>query len=392
MNSKIIIIVITLLLLIQTSCEPNIQIPTSIKPTDIAPPAEIPLEQTPLQITWLHRWSMPVVGDMQWSADSAKFVVAFPYSSNSMRMYDAATFRLLWYAPISRSSSTMVFDAGENYIYSGLSTLDGGVLQRDMKTGKLIQEPVNFKPENTEDGKCVYEDAIDVVISKDGTKLFFLIRDNHDKNTSYAEIQVWNTASLQCEEILLRIEGHAHSLTSSPDGDLLIIGISEGHPPSPSGKFADKGHTIIWDVKGNAFKCMIPGVNGVFMPHSDQLIVFESGADEKNDWMNRLVLWDAQKCEFVREISEITPPYYYLSPMSITSDGQYLAIGQNEIKILDIATGELVAEIEYSYPHPSDTVSPDILSFSPNGKLLFFSTEGGLKESLVNLWAIERIK
>jgi hypothetical protein len=341
----------------------------------------------------LREWVMPRIGNMLWSADGSKFVVAFPYSPNNTHLatYDVTTGKLLWddsqHVSIPQVS-TVVFSSDERYIYTGLS-YPTGVQQRDAINGQLlVQGPEDFNSEN-----CLVRDAIGVALSKDGLTLFFLVENNFDKRVSYSEIQIWDTPTLQCRGTLIRVEGHSRSLKISPDGELLAIGISEGISSYRADSDTDKGHTIIWDITNNALKCAITGAPAIFVPQSSNLIVFESREDVDDKWINRLALWDAQNCQFMHEISRVTPPYYYLSPLSATSDGRFLAVGQRDIKILDLTNGEIVAEIKDPSPQASNLEHVnDILSFSPDGKLLFLSTPKNIGESLVTLWKIEKDK
>ncbi len=385
-------VILVTIFLTQTSCSPQPPLLPSSELSLTPSPTNIHQDTSLVRAVRLYEWTVSMVGNVKWTMDSNKFAVASPYASPESRveMYNATTYELLWNVPVARGSSAMVFNPDEKSIYAGLS-FPIGYQQLDAANGKLLsQGPEAFK---SVDENCHEKQALDVVLNGDGKTLFFLVSDDSNKNMSFSEIQAWDIDSFQCKKTLMRAEGHARTLAINPTGDILAISVSEGISDYRTDKPTDKGYTIVWDVKEDALKCTIPGTNGVFVPRSNNLIVFESELGDNNKWSNRLILWNAQNCEFVREIATMALPYYYLSPLSITPDGNFLAVGQRDIKIVDLTTGATVATINDPSPQaPHFDGMYDILSFSPDGKLLLFSTPVNTEESLVTLWRIESDK
>jgi hypothetical protein len=253
--------------------------------------------------------------------------------------------------------------------------------------GSLIQKT---KETFEQDKKCFPQYATDVALSNDGNKLFFLTENNLNNDIPYSDVQVWDVTSIACQEILFSIKGHPYSLEISPNGNFLVAGISEGISAYRGIIETDKGSTVIWDMANRNIKCQIAGAPSVFIPNTNNLLVFESYSDKANNWINRLTLWESQDCKFIQEIMTITPPYGYLSPLSITSDGKLLAIGQRDILIIDLSTQQVLEKIV----DPSPTATNlehlrDILSFSPDGKLLFVTTPGKTGESLISMYRLE---
>ncbi|HSM70418.1 MAG TPA: hypothetical protein VK851_02655, partial [Anaerolineales bacterium] len=265
-----------------------------------------------------------------------------------------------------------------------------GFQKLDTISGQLLAQGVEKFTSKDED--CYEKPAIDVVLGRDSGDLFFLVSDDADKQASYAEVQVWETNSFQCKKTLLRIEGHARSLTSDSNGNLIAVNVSEGISDYRSDEATDKGFTVIWNIESDSLICRIPDGPSIFIPGSTDLIVFQSGVDDTNKWINQLTIWDSQNCQPLVEVANILPSYNFLPALSITSDGKILAIAQRDIKLIDVSNGKLLAEIKDPSPKASDLEQTDnILFFSPDGNFLVYVTPRGVGESIVNLWHIERV-
>lgn len=357
-----------------TSQESENELATSIRETPTPTSGNIQISQS-------HEWALPGqnILDIKWSPDRDKILVV---SSRQVLAYDVNTGQEIWHIPYSApaeyASAAVFLPDGESFIlYNRLL----GLQVYETKSGKLQLE----KRENNNPGNCTITDALNAIISTDGQEMYISIsvEDQQQKSYTYSEIQVWDTEKLECISKLSNIEGHARSLSLSTDNK--FIALSTGLNTSISHNNVNEiGQVVVRNLKIGQQACSIghQGSIAQFKPDTHILLV----ADPKHE---RLAYWDVEKCDEIGEINGITTRYL----MAFSPNGRLLAIWDENIKIVDTITGNILGTLDDPAPRDVFVLSRLIfssLTFSTDGNFLLYSIRKEPSESLLFLWELER--
>lgn len=361
-----------LFLLYQTSCA----IPASTGNLSVTSTMQSPVK---LKITKLHEWSFPGqdVLDIEWASHSDGFVVV---TSEKTIMYDVDTYQELWsISPIAPAYNASVAVFSPNGQTITLYIRLAGLQIRDATSGGLLLESRH----NNYPGKsdCLPLEAFHAVLAPQQT-LFLSVEDYHLKGAIFTEVNVWDLSSLQCKETFLRTEGHARSLDLSTDGRFLALSVGV-NTRSGSNETIEDGQITVWNRETRRRACSIGHQGSVahFKPGSSLLLV----SDPKN---KQLAYWDVQTCQIVGTLSGIAARYNF----AFSPDGQWIAVWENGIWILDANSGKALNRIDDPAPDHVDDIMRfySTLTFSPNGKFLLYEVRQEPIRGKIFLWNLER--
>jgi WD40 repeat protein len=354
---------VTLLLIILAGCAPfGNKIPAP-KATNLSPTEQL-THQNSITPTLLTEWKMGKVFDMAWSPDSRMFVVnsqLMENESNNVQAFDVKSLNRIWIAENSLSINLAFSPNGQ--LIAESNPFVGVIYLRSAEQGNVVRQ---IKADNCSGGQFI-------LINPGGNTL--LIANTNELGglnlTHIVYFSLWDLDTGQCKD-LLQYSGTFHLFDVNSSGNLITYG-GEGKDD----------HAVIWDEIKQAEVCRTQADFARFVPGQNTLAVFR---DQK------IVFIDASSCRELRElnIAPILATNFAFSP-----DGQWLAIAEHSIRIVETATGRTITQIhlpENAVPSFNNRGGLGGLVFSPDGQylLLAFSTYANDYFDTVQLWQLLR--
>lgn len=331
---------------------------------------------TPASAVKLNEWFIPYprLLDINWAPIGEKFIVL---TREDAEMYDAISAKRLWIqnpvAPSYAASNAIFSRDGKSLaLYSRL----GGLQLLDPSTGQILAD----RKENNNPGNCLQADAYGSVLGIDGHTIFIILEDPRSAQSS-TQIVAWDLISLKCSAVFANLEGFPYRIHTNFDGSLLAVSVIKNLNITQANEISETGQTTIFDIETKEQICSVPSGLVMFKPESNSLYVLDSSTF-------RLNLWDAENCQMIGSIANLSSPYYYLA---MGNNGQEMALGNGKnIQILDANSGLPFFEInDLSQQNIVDPlrVLDGRLIYSPNDKYLLSIIPNGTGTSII-LWTL----
>ncbi|WNG49393.1 hypothetical protein F0U60_38690 [Archangium minus] len=256
------------------------------------------------------------------------------YNFGFLHLHETATGRLLhkWEGPRPFRKQPVFSPDGRHV----LAPSDAGLFLCDTVTGQLECLPIH--------------DAQGVAFSADGRRLV---------TTNEEVVRVWDLARLRA--LGPQAPEHSRPMRFSPDGRRLVAGdwLRDGATGQRlrkldihRGRYLEGGPTQNWFTCGSV-----------------RIVSLEGG----------IHVWETESGKPLAHRSNVYYPYWYMTAFS--ADGLRYAAGKkgdSEVKVLDVDTGELLAEVELA---KGDIES---LALSPEGQVLAIGTQ----EGPIEIWSV----
>jgi WD40 repeat protein len=259
---------------------------------------------------------------------------------------------------------------------------DGRTLASAANDGTITLSDVATGQERTTRKRHGVRSWVNAAFSPDGSALASV---GWVEPVGWAEIKLWDTVTGQERATLTGLgrgdlkglRGDINCLALSPDGTTLAAGgtIWDGNEP--------RGHEVkLWDVTTGRERAALVGltqgiVSVAFSP--DGTVLATGGTD------GSVELWDVVTGKGLRALPK--SPGRSVLAMAFSPDGTTLAAGNGvpyadqgggELKLWDVATGRVRAELRTNAGHIR------CVAFSPDGKLL----AGACKDGTAKLWYV----
>jgi len=371
-----------------TSSEPGGQATASPSSMEVETPSSDdqfgpPATETQLtaSLVALHEWTFPqwYVFDIEWAPGGESFIIA----KDDVKLLDAVTFEERWSlqpAAIVDTPTGAEFaaDGGSIYLYDR----GWGLQVRDPKAGDLIR---NSRDDPHAFGGCLQGDAEDATWAADGKSLLIATADKRDPAVDFTEINVWDTASLRCQEEFAHTRGWNGVLDVGLDGRYLAFGtVLEIRHGETDGRDTEFGQVTVWDLDTPSHQQICAAGVGTFARFRPGTSILASPDPDQGG----IAYWDVETCEVVARISGIPAPY----DLAFSPDGDMLFAVLDRLWVMSSDSGEVLLEGEHtSLSEPSGFDSrQNSISISPDGRYMLTYSAYPADQSTLVLWEIKR--
>ncbi len=371
-------LVTILILMILVACTTvklptNIATPTKqltpISSTASAIPASIPTvtmtaSQNSISPSLLAEWDMGNINDMAWSPNSNIFVVDSEIKGKdeyNIQAFDVKSLNRIWVVE-NILSNALAFNQNGQFVVESPAPFTNTMEVRRVDHGDLVKQIQS------------YDCGIgQFMLLNPGTDTFLTVDTSEEGGLNargIVSIYMWNIKTGLCNN-LLNFAGFLYVFDVNSNGTLIAYG---GVGPDD--------HTVIWDETKQTEVCEINEIKdsyyGKFIPNQNVFVISDN---------RKISFIDDLTCKELRELnfSLIFPTY-----LAFSSNGQWLAIANHSVQILETSTGKMVGNI--SLP---EKVFPSIggLAFSPDNHylLITFSTNDFINYGdKIQLWQLRK--
>lgn len=288
------------------------------------------------RLRFIYEWELLEFPEMAWSPDSSEIILAL---DGGIFVLDIDTFKQRLYREPS-ANGEVVYDFAYTSDGNSIVAIVGNSIQRwETQAGNVIDE---FTSNECNTGYAV-------AINPDGNTIStgWWNTKSAPLNTS---VSLWDLSTCECWKTYQPIDGSLRSLTFSPDGNMLAIGLG-----------ATNNQVQLRNIENNNLVCTLDGHFSSFSIDGNILATWDS---------IRVYLWDTNGCESIGKSQDFSDAYY----MSFNSVNHLFAIAEVDqsesstasysLRMIDINSGDDII----GYRGENGWIS--YLEFSPDGCFL----------------------
>jgi len=323
-TKNIATIVIALVLL--AACAPLIDKPP--KPVEGTSSSVLqPAIENMLAPSLLAEWKSGQIFDMAWSPSGKLFAINYSVDNsdnNFIQAFSAESLNSLWIAKDSLAWD-LIFTSDGQFILES-NTNAPYFYWRNVEKGDIVLQIGYEDVIPIDPGDCHGGGQIIMENASHNTALIASYSDLIGLNTQNMVVINLDLGTQKCKN-LLKYQGSFDLFDSNSSGNLLAYG-GEGKDDS----------IVIWDIEKQAEVCRIPQVEfGRFVPGENTLAVVRG---------QKMFFIEASTCREQRELN-ISPSVDYENYLAFSPDGKQFAIARDAIEIMNVSTGETLAQIPF---------------------------------------------
>ena len=349
---------------------------TSVFSETSSPPTVQLTREGGLAPSLLGEWTTGEVHDMAWSPDNRIFVVNYSWveGNDLNRVVQAFAVESLKSAWIAKNSLAMdlVFSPDGQFIVES-NVFAPFFYWRSIEQGKVVREGELTDISQIKPGDC----------NGGGQVIIANARENIALIADYNNLIGLNAQNTVIIRQLDLESGKCKNLIAYK-GSFDLFDLNSSETRLAYGGEGKDDSVILWDMEKREEICHIPKVDfGRFVPGESILAVIRG---------QKIIFVDDSTCQELRELALSPARENYDTYLTFSPDGQQLAIARDSIQIMNISTGEILAQMpfpENASPYPVKLFLGG-MSFSPNGHYLLIAY-ASLKDAYsakVQLWRL----
>lgn len=355
------------------ACTSRIHITPLPEITSLSPTIQS-THQSELVFSLLNEWTMGEIHDMAWSPDSKMFAVNYRLENKSkyiVQAFSIESLHSMWIAEDSFAWGLTFTPDGQFIVESNTNV--PFFYWRSIQQGDVVHQGEFTDLSQIKLGDCNGGGQIIMANTHENTALIADYGNLLGPRTN--NIVIINQLDLEtgkCKR-LLDYHGSFALFDLNSTGNLLAFG-GQGKNDS----------VVIWDLDKRSEVCQSSNSGfGRFVPGENTLATVKE---------QKIVFIDVSTCQEMRSM-KVFPSSDYENYLAFSPDGTQFAIARDSIQIMNLSTGELLADIPFSQNAVpiSNKLFLSGIKYSPNGRYLliaFFlldSTENGK----VQLWQLK---
>jgi WD40 repeat protein len=325
-------------------------IDTTVSPTSQTIEDPVITSENASSLSEKSNWEREGFTDFAWSFDSVIIALFNPYDGG-ISLYKFPSLELKW------SSEKWVRDVmfiNDHKVLIAADVDDECISFIDIIDGHISSQIVDKECGSfTPDGLLI-DDSTGTLFGGVGLAIL---------GPDLTRIYHWDIQHAQCLGLFVEHRGELNSLSLSPDGAILLVGLFDTGDPYVA-------QTYLYDVASREPKCWFKAEDATISPRGDIVAVVDHESES-------LKFYDPDTCSMITELPSFFPRPITSYELAFSPNGDLLAIGYDSVRIFDTSSGELIVELG-----SIDRILA--IGFSPNGRYLLISECTPCK---VSLWA-----